>query len=172
VSTRLDEVSRDQENDAANNEGIGAVKRLLLLCLAAGLLALPATASAYVALHGRAKIAVVYDGYANGLGDGLGNPSRPPSNAAIHECFDAWQSTANSRWAIWTTIGSRHNRPRCRPWASNGWTIMRVDRRDYWIADTSGDETHGCHIRGEEGQPSVPRNVARDFFGPLCRSFP
>ena len=59
------------------------MKRLLLLCLAAGLLALPATASASVALHGRAKIAVVYDGYANGLGDGLGNPSRPPSNAAI-----------------------------------------------------------------------------------------
>jgi hypothetical protein len=71
------------------------VKRMLLLCLAAGLLALPATASAYVALHGRAKIAVVYDGYANGLGNGLGNPSRPPSNAAIHQCFDAWQAVGD-----------------------------------------------------------------------------
>jgi hypothetical protein len=146
--------------------------RASVACCCAAILALavPASALAYVPLHGQAKVVVVRDGFQHGIG----GPEHTPPRTVILNCFSATRSTANANWAYFTNLNSTARSRKCQRWEANGWTIARYDRQKrYWVPDTAGDEVaRNCRIRGENGQPNVPVNVARDFFGPRCRSYP
>jgi hypothetical protein len=153
-----------------NRRTVSAVFATALLATG---LAIPASASARVAIHGDDKVAVVqaYYGWLGG---------RLPNAWLIEHCTSVWGTRpwgnapigAAGRWFNYYYSGG--DRRACLPIGSDGFAIVFLNSRGHLIGDVGGDEPElqSCaaiandHYRGTP-RPSVA--IVRDLLGDCLR---
>jgi hypothetical protein len=144
------------------------------------MLAIPALASARQYLGGHPKETVIYGLYAfapTSHGDEYQPSVRIPNNWLVAHCFTAYESTARYNWAIEYYSGGTN--PACNSVASNGLTVLKIERWDfsdgtsglYWTPVTAFDgASSSCYVASYKGQPRMPWSVVDDLFRMHCPS--
>jgi hypothetical protein len=122
----------------------------------------PAVASARLAMHGRAKFILVQSGF-------IDRHETKPNNWVAANCYAAYQSTVDNRWA-WYAIDYRHySWGGCVPWThgpgDNLETLMYVNTYNYWVTDARFMRAEGCYVQPKAGAAHLPVRVGLDLFG-------
>jgi hypothetical protein len=153
------------------------VRKLLAALSVAVLVAIPSLASARQRMGGQPKLTVLFGAYAiqpTNRGDTWVGGQNVPSRWVIQHCTTVFESTVRTNWAVEYATGYQG---RCRPVASNGLAVLKIERWSfsdgtsglYWTPVTEFDgSSASCFVSSYKDQPRMPWDVVDDLFRIHC----